>query len=187
MRKFFLLLVLVVIGNYGFSNDYEPEKMLTEVNYDVAMYFGGVVAKGTGVTALQTNIVPQGKADIVITSAAGKKFEITGMKCTSMVQALDASNNEVAYMVTLFTVKESSLNKLNKQVKKNQVKFSTLLNTLGEKDLDSEMAGTAEEPDTNTFAKLRNLQVYDIFVKTLESKEIHLQIYVENFHDAKDL
>ena len=182
MRKFFLLLVLVVIGNYGFSNEYEPEKMLTEVNDDVAMYLGGVVAKGTGVTALQTNIVPQGKADIVITSAAGKKFEITGM-----VQALDASNNEVAYMVTLFTVKESSLNKLNKQVKKNQVKFSTLLNTLGEKDLDSEMAGTAEEPDTNTFAKLRNLQVYDIFVKTLESKEIHLQIYVENFHDAKDL
>ena len=187
MRKFFLLLVLVVIGNYGFSNDYEPEKMLTEVNDDVAMYLGGVVAKRTGVTALQTNIVPQGKADIVITSAAGKKFEITGMKCTSMVQALDASNNEVAYMVTLFTVKESSLNKLNKQVKKNQVKFSTLLNTLGEKDLDSEMAGTAEAPDTNTFAKLRNLQVYDIFVKTLESKEIHLQIYVENFHDAKDL
>ena len=177
MRKFFLLLVLVVIGNYGFSNEYEPEKMLTEVNDDVAMYLGGVIAKGTGVTALQTNIVPQGKADIVI----------TGIKCTSMVQALDASNNEVAYMVTLFTVKESSLNKLNKQVKKNQVKFSTLLNTLGEKDLDSEMAGTAEEPDTNTFAKLRNLQVYDIFVKTFESKEIHLQIYVENFHDAKDL
>ena len=187
MKKIFLFLLLAVIGNFVFSNDYEPKKLPTELNDDVALYFGGMVSNGIGVTSVQTNAIQEGKADPLIASAAGKKFEITGLKCTSMVQALDENNNETAYMVTFYTVKQSSLKKLNKQIKKNQIKFSTLLNTVADNDLDYEMAGTEEAPDVNTFTKLRSLQVYDIFVKTKEGKEIQLQIYVEYFQDAKDL
>ena len=176
-------------GTFVFANDYEPEKKVTELNDDVAMYFGGMIAKGIGVTALQSNVFPQGKSDITIASATGKKFEITGLKCTSMVQALDKDNNEVAYMVTFYTIKKSSLKKLNKLIKKNQVKFSTLIVAIGDKDLDldSETAGIEEEPDTDTFATLRSLQVYDIFVKPSGGKEIQLQVYLEDFQNAEDL
>ena len=187
MKKLFLLLALVIAGTFVFANDYEPEKKVTELNDDVAMYFGGMVAKGIGVTALQSNVFPQGKSDITIASATGKKFEITGLKCTSMVQALDKDNNEVAYMVTFYTLKKSSLKKLNKLIKKNQVQFSTLIEAIGEKDLDSEIAGTEEEPDTDTFSTLRSLQVYDIFVKPSGGKEIQLQVYLEDFQNAEDL
>lgn len=187
MKKFFLLLALVMAGTFVFANDYEPEKKVTELNDDVAMYFGGMVAKGIGVTALQSNVFPQGKSDITIASATGKKFEITGLKCTSMVQALDKDNNEVACMVTFYTLKKSSLKKLNKLIKKNQVKFSTLIEAIGDKDLDSETAGTEEEPDTDTFSTLRSLQVYDIFVKPSGGKEIQLQVYLEDFQNAEDL
>ncbi len=37
------------------------------------------------------------------------------------------------------------------------------------------------------FSRLRNVQVYDIFVTTEENKDVHLQVYAEYFQDAKDL
>ena len=49
------------------------------------------------------------------------------------------------------------------------------------------MHGTQEAPDPKMFSRLRNVQVYDIFVTTEENKDVHLQVYAEYFQDAKDL
>ena len=62
-----------------------------------------------------------------------------------------------------------------------------MLDAIDENDLDSQMYGTQEAPDPEMFSKLRNVQVYDIFVTTEEGKDVHLQIYAEYFQDAKDL
>ena len=104
-----------------------------------------------------------------------------------MVQALDGSGDEIAYMVTLYNVKDAALKKLNRRIKKNRIRFSKMLDAIDEKDLDSQMHGTQEAPDPEMFSKLRNVQVYDIFATTEEGKDVHLQIYAEYFQDAKDL
>ena len=187
MKKL-LLLILSVIGCSGvFANEYEPEKIVTEVNNDVALFFKDMIIKDLGVTAVQTNGIPNEDADLLIASADNKKFHITGLKCTSMVQALDGSGDEIAYMVTLYNVKNAALKKLNKAIKKNRIRFSKMLDAIDESDLDSQMHGTQEAPNPKMFSRLRNVQVYDIFVTTEENKEIHLQIYAEYFQDAKDL
>ena len=91
MKKF-LLLILLAIGCRGvFANEYEPEKILTEVNNDVALFFKDMIIKDLGITAVQINIIPNENADLTIASANDKKFHITGLKSTSMVQALHAS------------------------------------------------------------------------------------------------
>lgn len=46
---------------------------------------------------------------------------------------------------------------------------------------------TEESPDVNSIIKLRTLQIYNIYIKTKDGKEIQLQIYVESFQDTKDL
>jgi len=190
MKKF-LLLIVSVIGCSGIfadkANNYEPEKIFTEVNNDVALFFKDAVIKDLGVTAVQTNGIPNEDADLLIASANNKKFYITGLKCTSMVQALDGSGGELAYMVTLYNVKNAALKKLNQRIKKNRIRFSKMLDAIDENDLDSQMYGTQEAPDPEMFSKLRNVQVYDIFVTTEEGKDVHLQIYAEYFQDAKDL
>ena len=190
MKKF-LLLIVSVIGCSGIfadkANKYEPEKIFTEVNNDVALFFKDTVIKDLGVTAVQTNGIPNEDADLLIASANNKKFYITGLKCTSMVQALDASGGELAYTVTLYNVKKSALKKLNNAIKKNRIRFSKMLDVIDEKDIDAEMHGTQEAPDPEMFSKLRNVQVYDIFATTEEGKDVHLQIYAEYFQDAKDL
>ena len=187
MKKL-LLLILLAIGCRGvFANEYEPEKILTEVNNDVALFFKDMIIKDLGITAVQTNIIPNENADLTIASANDKKFHITGLKCTSMVQALDASGGELAYMVTLYNVKKSALKKLNKEIKKKRIRFSKMLDVIDEKDLDAETHGTQEAPDPAMFSRLRNVQVYDIFVTTEENKDVHLQVYAEYFQDAKDL
>ena len=187
MKKL-LLLILLAIGCSGiFANEYEPEKILTEVNNDVALFFKDMIIKDLGITAVQTNIIPNENADLTIASANDKKFHITGLKCTSMVQALDASGGELAYTVTLYNVKKSALKKLNNAIKKNRIRFSKMLDVIGEKDLDAEMHGTQEAPDPKMFSRLRNVQVYDIFVTAEENKDVHLQVYAEYFQDAKDL
>ena len=58
---------------------------------------------------------------------------------------------------------------------------------IDEKDLDAQMHGTQEAPNTEMFSRLRNVQVYDIFVTTEDNEDVHLQIYAEYFQDAKDL
>ena len=86
MKKL-LLLILLAIGCSGiFANEYEPEKILTEVNNDVAMFFKDMIIKDLGITAVQTNIIPNENADLTIASANDKKFYITGLKCTSMAR-----------------------------------------------------------------------------------------------------
>ena len=187
MKKL-LLLILLAIGCRGvFANEYEPEKILTEINNDVVLFFKDMIIKDLGITAVQTNIIPNENADLTIASANDKKFHITGLKCTSMVQALDASGGELAYTVTLNNIKKSALKKLNNAIKNNRIRFSKMLDVIGEKDLDAEMHGTQEAPDPKMFSRLRNVQVYDIFVTTEENKDVHLQVYAEYFQDAKDL
>ena len=187
MKKLFLLILLVMGVSGVFANEYEPEKMVTEVNNNVALFFLNMVIKDMGVTAVQTNGIPNEDADLLIASANNKKFHITGLKCTSMVQALDASGGEFAYTVTLYNVKKSALKKLNNAIKKNRIRFSKMLDVIDEKDLDAEMHGTQDAPDPAMFSRLRNVQVYDIFVTTEENKDVHLQVYAEYFQDAKDL
>ena len=99
----------------------------------------------------------------------------------------DMSGGEFAYTVTLYNVKKSALKKLNNAIKKNRIRFSKMLDVIDEKDLDAEMHGTQEAPDPAMFSRLRNVQVYDIFVTTEENKDVHLQVYAEYFQDAKDL
>ena len=187
MKKLLLLILLAIGCNGIFANEYEPEKIFAEVNNEVALFFKDMIIKDPGVTAVQTNIIPNENADLTIASANNKKFHITGLKCTSMVQALDASGGEFAYTVTLYNVKKSALKKLNNAIKKNRIRFSKMLDVIDEKDLDAEMHGTQDAPDPARFSRLRNVQVYDIFVTTEENKDVHLQVYAEYFQDAKDL
>ena len=187
MKKLLLLILLAIGCNGIFANEYEPEKIFAEVNNEVALFFKDMIIKDLGVTAVQTNGIPNENADLTIASANDKKFHITGLKCTSMVQALDASGGEFAYTVTLYNVKKSALKKLNNAIKKNRIRFSKMLDVIDEKDLDAEMYGTQEAPDPAMFSRLRNVQVYDIFVTTEENKDVHLQVYAEYFQDAKDL
>lgn len=187
MKKCFLSIMLVLAGSLLIANEYEPKKLDTEINDNVGMYLMGIVSEGLGVTAIQLNGFVDKNHDILITSAKSKKFKISKLQCTSMVQALDAKNNEVAYMVTTYTLKQASVKKVNLKIKKNRVYFTELLSGVGDNDLDSEIHGTDNPPDPKTFTKLRNLQVYDIFITTEDNEEIHLQIYMETFTDSKDL
>ena len=187
MKKLLLLILLAIGCNGIFANEYEPEKIFAEVNNEVALFFKDMIIKDLGVTAVQTNGIPNENADLTIASANNKKFHITGLKCTSMVQALDDSGGELAYMVTLYNIKDAALKKLNNAIKKNRIRFSKLLDVIDEKDLDAQMHGTQEAPNPEMFSRLRNVQVYDIFVTTEDNEDVHLQIYAEYFQDAKDL
>lgn len=76
---------------------------------------------------------------------------------------------------------------MNNAIKKNRIRFSKILDVIDEKDLDAQMHGTQEAPNPEMFSRLRNVQVYDIFVTTEDNEDVHLQIYAEYFQDAKDL
>ena len=187
MKRKLLLILFVLASSLLFANEYEPEKMYTEINDNVGLYFMNMVSEGLGVTAVQLNGMVDKNRDFLITSAKSKKFKISGVKCTSMVQAQDVNGNELAYMVTIFTVKQSGLKKINKKVKNNILYFTELIDSINEKDLNSEMHGTEEAPDPKSFSTLRNLNVYDIIALTEEKEEVHLQIYIESFIDSADL
>ena len=189
MKKLFIVALLVLGLNAVFANEYEPVKITTETNTDVVMYFENMEMEGLGITAVQTNMMPGSVPgqDLIIKSEVNKNFTITKITSTSMVQALDSNGKELAYMHTLFTVNDNALIKLNKLLKNRSIKFSKIINSISNIDLLSETHGTQEPPDPKTFTKLRNVQVYDIYVTTEDAKQIHLQVYIENFKDAKDL
>ena len=185
-KKTFFLFLFTMLASLLFANEFEPEKLTTETGTDVAMFIKELdFSQDIGFTAVQVNSMLAAKQSIIIKST--KKFTISAWKCVSMVQALDENGEESAYMVTQYSVKENSLKKLNKLIKKNQVTLEKLVNAVKDNDLDSEQHGTTEAPSPETFAKLRTLDVYDIFAKTSDGKEIHLQIYAEDFTDSKDL
>ena len=190
MKRILLLIACIFGLNYLFANEYEPEKLITETNDDVGMYFLGNVKKGLGVTAVSTNVMPGiiPDQDITISSANEMEFSFTEIKCTSMVQALDSNDKELAWMATLFDVKPNAIKKINKSVKDNKILFSKIIDSMNENDLRSNTYGTQNQPDPDEFSKLRSLNVYDFYVKVKKSGDIvRLQVYVENFQDAKEL
>lgn len=189
MKRTIIATILICFLSSVFANEYEPEKISAELHTDVTMVFEAMDNPDLGVTAVQTNVMPGTNPghDLIIKSFGETPFTVTGLVCVSMVQALDAEKKELAYMVQLFTVKEDALEKLNSLVSDNQVFFSELINSITDEDLETEMHGTREAPDPDSFVQLRNLQVYDIYVTTNEGKEIHLQVYVEFFRNSEDL
>jgi len=189
MKKLFIVTLMFLGLNAIFANEYNPVKITSETNTDVAMYFENMDMEGLGITAVQTNVMPGSVPgqDLIIKSETNKIFTITKLTSTSMVQALDSTGKELAYMHTLYTVNDKALIKLNKLIKNKSFIFSKILNSISNIDVSSEKHGTQEPPDPKTFAKLRNVQVFDIYVTTEDAKVIHLQVYIENFRDAKDL
>lgn len=189
MKKASISVALFFILGSVFANEYEPEQISADLHTDVTMVFESMDNPDLGVTAVHANIMPGTNPgqDLIIKSFTETPFTVTKLVCVSMVQALDADEKELAYMVQLFTVKESALKKLNSLINDNQVLFSELIDSIIDEDLDTEMHGTQEAPDPEEFVKLRNLQVYDIYVTTSEGKEIHLQVYVEFFRNSEDL
>ena len=192
MKKFFVLMMTVLCINCIFANEHEPEKIFTETDAEVLMYFEKFEdTEELGVTAVQSNVFPGSKpgSDLIIRCQdKNKKFKITRIEASIMVQALDSAEKETSYLFTKYKVKKSSLSKLNKLIKNNSVKLTTLFENISDKDLNGETFGTPEAPDPATFSKLRMLNVYDIYVRANKSKsEIHLQLYLEDFQDSKEL
>lgn len=192
MKKLFCLVMAVLCINCLFANEHEPEKIFTETDAEVLMYFEKFEdTQPLGVTAVQVNVFPgaaPGSDLIIRCSDKNNKFKISRFEASIMVQAIDSAEKEMAYLFTKYKVKSSSLSKLNKLIKNNSVKFTTLIENISEKDLTGENFGTPEAPDPASFSKLRMLNVYDIYVKANKSKnEIHLQVYIEDYEDSKNL
>ncbi|MFC2329929.1 MAG: hypothetical protein ACFNKL_02495 [Treponema sp.] len=91
MKRILLLIACIFGLNYLFANEYEPEKLITETNDDVGMYFLGNVKKGLGVTAVSTNVMPgiiPGQ-DITISSANEMEFSFTDNTFNGKLYSID--------------------------------------------------------------------------------------------------
>ena len=99
MKKFFVLMMTVLCINCLFANEHEPEKIFTETDAEVLMYFEKFEdTEGLGVTAVQSNVFPGSKpgSDLIIRCQdKNKKFKITRIEASIMVQALDLQKRKL--------------------------------------------------------------------------------------------
>ncbi|MBO5607054.1 MAG: hypothetical protein J5930_04090 [Treponema sp.] len=183
MKKSVLCLVLACISRLLFANDYEPAKINPSENDRAGLYFD-TVEKGQGVTAVVLEEVPN---NLILASAEKKKFHITDLTYTVVIQVIDANGVEGEHYSAVKNAKPVAIKKINKQIKKHRLDFTTLQAALNsDVDMDVNVYGTRDFKNVDDTCTLRCFFVYNITVK-VSGTEVPMQIFIEYTEDASKL
>lgn len=161
-----------IFGETGIS--YQPESMDTALDAPILLYVSGI---NGGMTSAKSNNL----RSVLIKSANREKLKVVNFYLVRVIEGLDDQDNVLTYTKKEYELSDDGIAKLNRELKRPNIRFSDLLKNVDMKSCSRKKTGSSVATKSSVFKKFRKVKVYNLVVEDSNGRQNKLQIYMESF------